>query len=149
MYGAVVMMHSWWRWLVLAGTVAAVVVFALALSSGRARTPKDRRLALLGMVAWDVQFLGGLALYVWLSPVTQAAFQNMGAAMKDAQLRFFAVEHTTLMLLGLVFVHLGFSKMKRAKEDKAAFKGAALFYGLALACMVLGIPWVMRPLFRL
>ena len=55
----------------------------------------------------DIQLLLGLPLYLVLSPVTTLAMKNFGAAMKNPQLRFWAVEHLAMMMLAVILVHVG------------------------------------------
>ena len=76
------------------------------------------------MIALDVQMLLGLLLYGVLSPYTAAAMKDFGAAMRDPVLRFWAVEHLTMMLSAVVLVHVGRvlarKDRRRGQEAKAA-----------------------------
>jgi hypothetical protein len=96
--------------------------------------------------------LVGLALYLVFSPTVQAAFGNIGAAMRNPEYRFFVVEHAVGMLIAIVLAHVGRIRSKKAKTDAARFKSAALFYGLALLIILASIPWpgmpAGRPLIR-
>lgn len=148
MYTVLLYAHSWLRWLALGALLWALVQSITGVTQKRARSPADRKAALFAMIFSDVQLILGLILYFGLSPITSAAFADMKAAMKDPQLRYFAVEHITIMVLALAFVHIGYSRMKRAATDAAAFKGGATFFGLATLSVVVGIPWLLRPLLR-
>jgi hypothetical protein len=129
MYSATLVIHSWMRW--------AVVVLALLALARRGRY------GLFFTIALDIQFLIGLALYLFISPNTRAALANAGAAMHIAATRFWIVEHPFAMVLALVFAHIG--RVKPARQG--------LFFGLALLFILLGMPWpgllYGRPLFRL
>jgi len=94
----------------------------------------------------DIQFTIGIILYTVLSPVTRAAFANMGAAMKDKELRFVAVEHIFLMVAATALVHIGALKIKKATSDEAMFKFGTIFFTIALGLMIAGIPWAKRML---
>ena len=59
-------------------------------------------LGLLFMVALDVQMLLGLLLYLVLSPLTTELTRNMGAAMGDPALRFWAVDHAATMFVAVL-----------------------------------------------
>jgi hypothetical protein len=152
MYVALVIAHSWLRWLVL---LAAAYALAKAIGGVRSRrpwTPSDDQAGRVFVTMFDVQFLIGLILYVALSPLTQLAFSDFGAAMRQPDLRFWAVEHLTGMVAAAALLHIG-----RARTRKAAaaskHKTAAIFFGLALFIVLLSIPWpgmpAGRPLFRL
>jgi len=78
--------------------------------------------------------------------LTKAAFINLGAAMSNAGLRFFAVEHTVLMILAVVFANLGHVLSGRASETTVKHRRAATWYSLAVVVMLIAMPWG-RPLF--
>src|SRR4029434_1669644 len=100
----------------------------------------------------DLQFLIGLALYAWLSPITQEAFRDIGAAMKSAGLRFCAIEHIFGMLIALALAHVCRARIRKA-DPYRRHRVAAIFFGLALVAMFASIPWPdtpnARPLLRL
>ena len=95
-------------------------------------------------IAVDTQMLVGLILYGVLSPLTWAAFSNMGAAMKDPTLRFYAVEHVVMMVIAIALVHIGRTRVQKATSDAAKHRTAAIFFGLALVLILAGIPWPFR-----
>jgi len=143
LYPNILVAHNILRWIVLAAGLIALVKTAgnwrLAGSGAPAST---RPWTAIFVGALDLQFLLGLILYLVESPITRAAFQNMPAAMKDHELRFFAVEHTTYMLIALIAAHVGSALVRKAK-----FRGATIGFGIALLVILAGIPW-WRPLFR-
>ena len=93
-YAAALTVHSWLRWLVL---LAGVVAFARAAAGASGRKPwkpSDDRAGFWFVTALDAQvLLGVLIMYVFLSPITHAAFGDLGAAMKNPSQRFWVVEH--------------------------------------------------------
>ncbi len=98
------------------------------------------------VAAIDVQLVLGLLLYLWLSPITQNAFADFGAAMGNAETRFFALEHILYMLLVVVFAHIGTARSKKATADVDKYRQAAIWFSLAFLFVLLGMPWG-RPLF--
>ena len=149
MYTFVLALHSWLRWLALiAGVVATYSVLSDRKGSGRADV-----WGLVLMISLDVQLLLGVLLYGALSPVTMAAMQDFGAAMKNPQVRFFAVEHVTLMLGAIVLAHVGRVMGRKAKTEDAKRMRLLMCFGLATLLMLLAIPWPGmasgRPLFRI
>ena len=76
----------------------------------------------------------------------------MGSAMKDPLTRFFTVEHTLMMILAWILVHVGRTSVKRA-ADNDKHKQMLISFGLALVLILAAIPWpfraeIARPLFR-
>ena len=104
------------------------------------------------MILFDVQLLVGLIIYAALSPTTQAALADFGAAMKDSQLRFFAVEHLVGMVAAAALIHIG-RKKSGSVTAGSRHKVALIFFALAIVIMLLSIPWPFGPaprgLFRL
>ena len=148
MYSAVLILHSWVRWLVL---LAGIVALVRAIGAGRTWTPAHDRATLLYTVALDVQFLLGLLLYVALSPTVGLAFRNMGVAMQTTAIRFFVVEHVVGMVLALAVAHVARIRIRKAAPD-AKGHTAAIFVGASLLLIVLAMPWpglpYGRPLLR-
>ncbi len=146
-------LHSLLRWVVLAlGLTAALRGFS-GWQGGRPWTPGDAAWGKRFAILFDIQFLVGLILYAVTSPLTQLALQDMGAAMKNPALRYWAVEHTTGMVIGLALAHIGRARIGKARTDAQRHRTAAIFFGLALVVVLVSIPWPMglnaRPLFRL
>ncbi len=144
MYSVVLLLHSWLRWVVLA---LAVMVLARTAAGrgGKAWTPADDRGLRLFVIALDVQVLLGLILYVGVSPITAIAFQNLGAAMRDASLRFFVVEHAVGMIVAVALAHIGNVKVRKATTAGAKHRLALTFVALSLVAIVLSIPWPGMP----
>lgn len=151
MYSVVLFTHSWLRYLVLGFGIALLVLCARGLQRG-AWTEQAERTHVLFTALLDVQLLLGLWLYFKLSPVTQAALANMGAAMKEPTLRFFGVEHIATMLIAVIVAHVGRARSKR-KQERARFKSVLITQAIWLVLTLAAIPWpgldVGRPLFRL
>lgn len=140
--------HSWLRWLALfAGVVAMFFAFA-NWSATPAGNPARFRYSIIFVVLMDLQLLIGLVLYLGASPVTQQAFQNFGAAMKVKELRFFAVEHLTLMLLAVALAHVGGALTRKSKLQPQKNRAAAICFLLAVIAILAGTPWF-RPLLRM
>ncbi len=147
MYNFMLIIHNWLRWIVLIlGIVAAVLAF-LGWFGRRPWTNQERRFGSFFGMAIDIQLLLGLILYFVLSPITTAALKNFGAAMSNPDMRFFGLEHVLYMVLALACAHLGSILSRRAPSDTAKYQRAAVFFGLAVVFILLGMPW-MRPLLR-
>jgi hypothetical protein len=153
MYDATLLVHSWLRWVVIA---LAVVGLGRAIAGARKEAgwgASDERVNKLFVIAVDIQLLLGVILYAFLSPATHTAFQNFGHAMKDAALRFWAVEHTLPMLAAVAVAHIGRVRGKRYGQSPVRHRAALVTYGVFIAMIAFGFPWPgtarARPLFRL
>ena len=148
MYTIVLIIHSWLRWVALVAGVGAT--FSALIDSGD--FSRSERWGLALTTAVDLQMLVGLVLYLVLSPFTAVAMRDFGAAMKDPQLRFFAVEHVTMMFGAVILVHVGRVLARKATTPAAKRTRMFVCFGLATILMIVGIPWPGmpngRPLFR-
>jgi hypothetical protein len=152
MYSLLLFLHSWLRWVVLLTGIFAVARALSGMNGNRRWTAGDGRPGLWFMIGCDLQLLVGLALYLVFSPIVQAAFGNVAAAMRNPAYRFYLVEHSAAMVIAIALAHIGRVRTKKATTDAARFKSAAVFFGLALLIMLAVIPWpgmaAGRPLIR-
>jgi hypothetical protein len=132
--------HSYIRWLVLLAGILAMVL--PVLSNNSTVSKKDKLPALFFMIMCDIQLLLGSLLYFKYSGYGISAFNNgVGAVMKNAELRKIAVEHVVLMLIALVLVHIGYSKVKKVMELDKLKRTSLIYFGIALVLILAGIPW--------
>ena len=152
MYGVVLILHSWNRWLVLASAAATLAVAIQGRASRREWSKTDQRLGLVFMSALDLQAVLGLSLYLVLSPIIPKTAAEFKAAMHVSALRFFAIEHITMMLLGLIAAHVGWLLAKRAPTSRARQRRVTWSVALSLLLILAAIPWpwvaAARPLFH-
>ena len=141
MYTGFLHLHDTLRWLVLLSLVVTLVKYISGWLGNQPWKKSDNILGIIFTSLMDIQLLTGLVLYFFLSPVTKLAMSDFGAAMKDPGLRFYAVEHFSMMLIAVVLVHIGRAKSKKAKTDSAKFKTATIFFLIALVVILAAIPW--------
>ncbi|MDD2303954.1 MAG: hypothetical protein PHP53_04605 [Prolixibacteraceae bacterium] len=141
MYTGFLHLHDTLRWLLLLSLVITLVKYISGWLGNQPWKKSDNILGIVFTSLMDIQLLTGLVLYFFLSPITKLAMSDFGAAMKDSGIRFYAVEHFSMMLIAVVLVHIGRAKSKKAKTDLAKFKTATIFYLLALVIILAAIPW--------
>jgi len=141
MYATVLIIHSLVRWAVL---LTGVLAAARGISGWRSRRPwtlPDERAGFWFLMTLDLQFLLGLLLYGALSPITWAAFQDIGGAMRDSVARFWVVEHAFGMIAAIALAHIGRARVHKTGNDGRRHKLAAIFFTLALILILASIPW--------
>ncbi|PWA04284.1 hypothetical protein [Flavobacterium psychrotolerans] len=136
MYEFIQKFHSGWAYLAIVLLVIAVVNSFLGKSSNKEFTPKDRKIALFGLIGTHTQMLIGLILY-FVSPLGSASFGQMS----DKALRLTSLEHPLVNVIAIVLITIGWSKHKKAVTNDAKFKSIAIFYGLGLVLILSRIPW--------
>jgi hypothetical protein len=152
MYSSALWLHSWLRWAVL---VTGLVAWFRAIAGKTAKrpwTPQDELWGLLLTISVDLQFLVGVVLYGFLSPITRLGLRNFAAAMQINVARFFTIEHVIGMIVGIALVHIARVKIRKTTDAPRKHRLAMVLFGIALVVMIVSIPWpgmpVARPLFR-
>ena len=84
-----------------------------------------------GGAAEKIAALRGVGVIVSDSP------RGMGEAMKNAAIRFFAVEHALMMIIAIVLITIGHRSAKAGKANTKWFLLAAL----AIILMMMPGPW--------
>ncbi len=146
MYPYLVYAHSWTRWIVLVLIVLVIFQSWLGWLNKQKFTNSNRKASIFLLIFSHLQLVMGLLLYFIYSPVVQQAFKDFKVAMKDKSLRFWAVEHISMMLIAIVLIQIGYSRAKRASTDQAKHKSLAVFTTIAVVVILLGVNWT--PLFR-
>jgi len=145
-YSFILVVHNLVRWVALILGILITVTSFYGWLGKRSWSQSGRRLAVAYTSAMDIQLLLGLLLYIFISPITRSAFQDLSAAMGNPAMRFFTLEHALYMLLAVVFAHLGSILAKKAQDDAGKYRRSALWFGLSIIMLFLGMPWN-RPLF--
>jgi Na+-driven multidrug efflux pump len=141
MYEFISVLHSYIRWALLLLLVVVIVTSLMGWLGKKPFKKIDNTLSVSLLGTTHLQLLLGLILYFFLSPITKNAFSDFGAAMKNKDLRFYAVEHIAIMILAVVFVQLGRTLSKKAANDEAKFKKLFIYTTIALVLVLAGIPW--------
>ena len=117
MYTTLLALHSWIRWIAL----IAVVGTALAALRGKVEGPTSLadRWGMVAMMALDLQLLIGLVLYFVVSPNMKPILDNFATSMKDRALRFYAVEHVSMMFGAIAVAHVGRVLARKATSPAA------------------------------
>ncbi len=141
MYVFLLALHNLVRWLILLAALFAIIQALIGWLGRKDWTRLDNIAGLAYVGLMDLNVLLGLILYLFLSPLTQAAFSDFGAAMGNSTLRFFAVEHLTVMIIALVLAHIGRSASKKAVEVTKKHRAAAIWFIISFVAVLLAIPW--------
>jgi hypothetical protein len=139
-------LHNLLRWVVILAALYLLFRTYSGLFGRRAYAAQDAAAGRWFTISLDVQVLVGLLLYFVVSPLMRVAMADFGAAMGDSNLRFFAVEHSLMMVVAVILGHVGTAQVRKAADDRAKFVRSAIWYTLAILVMLAAVPWVQRPL---
>ena len=142
MHDILVPVHSILRWILMLLLFASLIKSIQGLMSKRAFTGADNKISLFLMIAAHTQLVVGLVLYIpWVS---------MDSSIPEV--RFFKMEHLTMMLLAIALITIGRIRSKKAADAHKKFRNLFIYNLLALILIILAIPWpclsmVNRPWF--
>ncbi len=145
-YTVVLVLHNLWRWLVVLAAIYATARAWFGWLGKRPWTKTDQRAGALFGISLDIQLLLGLILAI-ISPLMQAAYQDLAGLAMQAPFRTFLMEHMPIMFVAVILVHVGSAAARKGADDGARHRRAALWFSVAVLLIAVAIPWS-RPLFR-
>lgn len=145
-YPVILAIHNILRWIVAGFAIYTLFLVYTNLFGSKTWNGKISKASTFFTISLDTQLLIGLLLYFVFSPLSKAFFQDIGAGMSNATLRFFGMEHFLIMLIAIVFAHLGSAVRKKDLSDEKKLQRAAIFFTISIILILAGIPWASRPL---
>jgi hypothetical protein len=140
MYTGLLHLHSFLRYVALILLILSVYKFITGFFQKRTYEKSDDKLSLFTFISMHLQLTIGLILY-FISPMLQAARSDMAASMKDPVLRFWSVEHISVMICAITLITVGRITAKKMSIDAAKFKRQAIFFTIGLILILISIPW--------
>jgi uncharacterized membrane protein len=134
MYNALLVTHSYLRYIVLILLIVLIISSLMALINKKPYTSADNKLSLFLLISTHLQLLLGLILF-FVSPVVRFS----GEAMKDPTTRYWLVEHNTAMLIAIVLITLARTTSKKMTDSHARHKRMFIFNLIALIIIVIAI----------
>ena len=134
-------LHSWIRWIILILGLIAIFKAYTGWFGKKPYTKGDNGISAAFMGTLHLNLLIGLILYFFLSPIVDTAFNDFGAAMKNADLRFWAVEHILVNIIAVIVAQIGRSKARKALDIVKKHKITAIYYTIAMILLLSRIPW--------
>jgi len=98
-------------------------------------------------ISVDIQFLVGLILYIFLSPITKIGVRTLRRPCRSIAVRYFTVEHAVGMIIGLRSFTSHASGSGSRRIPRASIAGDDLLR-LAMVIMIISIPWPGLPVSR-
>ncbi len=141
MYTFLIFLHSWLRWILLILGLIVIIRSYIAWFGDKSYLKSDNTMSVILVAIFHLQLILGLLLYFVYSPIVRSAFQDFGMAMKDSQLRYWAVEHIFIMLFSIVIAQIGRIRIKKAHSAVNKHRNAAIYFTLAFILILSRIPW--------
>lgn len=145
MYSTLLVLHSLFRWLVLASLLYAIYRSAEGLRKNKAFTKADDRWRHWTATIAHIQLLIGFTIYL-KSPVVKFFFSNLREASAHLETLFFGAIHILLMLAAITIITIGSALAMRRQGAPEKYKTMLRWFALALLIIFLAIPWPFSPL---
>lgn len=144
MFPTLIVIHSLLRWFILVSIIYSIFLAYKGWLKNRRFTNYDNWILIITVSFVHIQLIIGVWLY-FISPIVAYFLNNFSESLHQTQLRFFGMEHITMMLIGISLVTIGSSIARRKKTDKEKFKAIAIWYSMALVVIFTSIPWAFSP----
>ena len=152
LYNFTLILHSWNRWIILIAGLLAVILAILALVKKQEYSKTNKVTSLVFISSLHFQLVIGILLYFVLSPITLEALSNFGAAMKNSEIRYWAVEDSFVNIIAIIVAQVGSILVRRKSSSSAKHKATLIWFGISfiliLAMIPMGMMGVERPWFR-
>ena len=145
MYSLILALHSFTRWLVLLSVVYAIYRSCRGWWQGKEYTAYENGVRHWSATIAHIQLILGLSLY-YLSPLVDYFLHHFSEAIHQREIRFFGMEHSLMMVLGVIVITIASMISKRQRTDRDKFRVLAIGYTLALLIILSSVPWPFSPL---
>ena len=132
MYTGLLHSHFYLRWIVLALLIIVIVSSLVGWMNKKDYSSTDNKLSLYLFIATHLQLLLGLILY------TQSPWVQFGN-LKVKEVRYWTVEHLTIMLVAIVLITMARITAKKMSSDEAKHRRMFIFNLIALIIILAGI----------
>jgi hypothetical protein len=144
MYSTLITFHSALRYFVLIFLIIVIVKSLMGWQKKESYTSGDDKLSLWLFMLTHTQLLIGIVLY-FVSPFVVFS----GASMKDSMMRYWLVEHNTMMLIAIVLITMARITAKKLSDPAAKHKRLFIFNTIALIIILTAISMSGRGFFSL
>lgn len=132
-------LHSFIPYLLLFILVISTVTYIIKFLGKNSFTKMDKIFGLTTLILSHLQLVFGLLLYFLGSKGFKLT--KVEGFMKDPDLRFYAVEHLSVMILAIALITIGYSRAKRLGSDSKKFASLSISFLIALILILSRIPW--------
>lgn len=145
MYLILLALHSLVRWVVLTSLLYAIYRAYKGWRLNKSFSKLDNTVRHITATIAHIQFTIGVCLY-FISPITAYFLHYFRDAVHQREIRFFGMEHITMMLTAIIVITIGSAKTKRKSTDQEKFKTMATWFTIGLLIILTSIPWPFSPL---
>jgi hypothetical protein len=145
MYASLLFSHSMIRWLVLGSLLYSIYIAWTGYRSNRPFSKSDNAIRHWTATFAHIQLTIGFVLY-FISPLVDYFLHHTQEAIRQTELTFFGIIHSSLMLIAVVVITIGSALSKRKTVDREKFRIMLIWFAVALLLIFVAIPWPFSPL---
>jgi hypothetical protein len=142
LYPNILILHSLIRWIISILFILLIVKWYLKRNQTGKIELWDKRLINSFFTFAAIQLILGLELY-FRSPLVNYFLTHFSEAIHQRQPRFFGMEHSSMMLTGIILICVGIVK---SKQKETPYKTLFTYFGVAFLIIFFSIPWEFSPL---
>src|ERR671913_387218 len=131
MYSITLVLHSFFRWMVLLSLIYAICIAYRGWFTGKPFGNHDARARQIAVSLSHLQFTIGIVLY-FISPIASYFVRNFSEGIHIRDMRFFGMEHITMMIIAVALITHGATVSKKRTTDREKFKTLAIYFTIAL-----------------
>ncbi len=125
--------HSYWACLVIASLLLITIITFIKVILRSETTVTLKRISFYSVMILHLQLVFGMIIY-FISPMVQLGVDTM----KISMLRFYALEHPLMMVIGVVLVTIANVKLKKSDNVKVI---VPILFLLGLVMILSRIPY--------
>ncbi|HYC84139.1 MAG TPA: hypothetical protein VEB86_02910 [Chryseosolibacter sp.] len=138
MYQGLLITHSYLRYIILLMLVIVIIVSLVGLANKVPFSKRHDKAGLFLFICAHTQLLVGLILYV-VSMSAGYRVQFNDQTMKSPALRYFAVEHLTMMLVAIALITIARISAKKTPVDQKKHMRMFVYNLLALVLIIVTV----------
>lgn len=144
MYSFLLVLHSFFRWFVLAGLLLSIYIAYQGLSKKLLFTKTANTIRHWTATIAHIQLILGITIYFQSSIVKFTVLDNEHKLINEQT--FFKYVHISLMILSVVLITIGSAKAKRMATGQEKYQTMLKWFSLGLLIIFIAIPWPFSPL---
>ncbi len=145
MYSILLFTHSCLRWVLLFVLLYSLYRFLTGKIRNNTFNKTDHIFSQLTDKIIQLQLVIGIILYI-VSPLLSGFWNQEEKFSEYTDQQFFGIIHVIMMFIAVALISIGISVSKRELNDSLKYKKLIIFFGLALAIILIAIPWPFSPL---
>ncbi len=144
-YPNFLLLHSYFRWVAIIALIYQMIWIYLGHRNQKPFTKSDQGILIILCMIFNIQLLLGWMLYLQ-SPLVAYFFKEIPKSIKLREVRFFGLEHVTMMSISIVWMNICSFQIKKHIDSKKGFSFLWKRYIWIGLFILASIPWSFSPL---